>query len=96
MITMEEGDGKIELIPRTHIISGSLVMSQNGQRYYVGPFDGNRVKSVVLVPFLNQSFHDLGGLFAILDFSRVKNIPVEEFLEDFLVIFNEEGTTYPN
>ncbi|HRN85821.1 MAG TPA: hypothetical protein PKU78_00450 [Candidatus Dojkabacteria bacterium] len=93
---MEEGDGKIELIPRTHIISGSLVMSPDGLFYYVSPFDGNRVDFVTLYPLFNKDFHDLGGPFAILALHIPKEVDYQTLLEEYLVIVNEEGTAYPN
>jgi hypothetical protein len=93
---MENEKGEKQLIPRTHLVSGSLAMSPGGQMYYVSPFDGNGVDSVTLLPFLNQDFHDLGGLYAMLDWSNPLVIPIEAFSDEYRVLLNEEGTCYPN
>lgn len=93
---MEEDNGEIELIPRTHIISGSLVMSPDGLIYYVSPFDGNGVDHVKLYPFWNRDFYDLGGPFAFIDWSFDKEVDYQTFVKDYSVLINEEGTAYPN
>lgn len=90
-----DNEGNLELIPRTDILSGSIVT--DGRRYYyMTPFDAPRIKFVTLVPILSHHFNKVGGPRALLDWLNPLSVDIMSLKLQYTLIHNEEQTIHPN